>query len=624
MADAPGSPGFDWPLEQIRALWRTLAETDSSEEINKAVQAVVGMSHGTYWLDRKDAHDDFLENLKQAWVGVVGVVVGAMAGLANTSYGVPINAADAQAVGTGSAGKGTQKAAGDAIVNLIFSVFDVAGVKSGNVTRLAGDAERNNFARFVGVNWQLQIADMLAGFVTSSLPWGIGDGLEKVGDGLQKMLGLEDAQEEILQPLMEKLITEGLIKQFNRDTKPTDLTPGDATDARIRDYIGEQMYQSILDNAGIMDDIRPTILKLRAKNLSEADFRDLYQRGVWSRDDVFANFRTNGFVEEDARHKTALVTGDRFWTLRNELLNVKESQFAAGVLDEGSFRSYLQTMNFDNAEEDMEIEIAKGKASLRKGTTAKQITGTFNIAPWRIRPGQTTMLSWNIRNADRIVISGLGEVGPRGERVISPQISRSFYLDAKSDTDSEHFEAAVQVGDTRELKRPTATFSASPGRIQIGTPVELKWVTSGADTVTIDGLGVVGEAGAQAVYPFLSTVYSLRATNSQGTTIRQDIVFVELPDLEIGRDQRPGISFSITPGVVKASQPQTELNWSITRADEGVLTFPDGHKETVSRNGAMVFTATATGIFSLSAKNIYGDTHNQEAIIFDGAEEELP
>lgn len=624
MAEPPVAPGFDWPLEQIRALWRTLAETDSSEEINKAIQAVVGMSHGTYWLDRDDAHNDFITNLKEIWTKTVGIVAGGVAGLANTSYGVPLNAGAVQAVGTGNAHVGTQKLAGDAIVNLIFSVFDVAAVASGNRTRLAGDAERNNFAKFVGVNWQLQIADILAGFVASALPWGIGDGMEKVGEGLQKMLGLEDAQEEILQPLMEKLITEGLIKQFNRDTKPTDLPPGDATAAFIRGYITEQMHNAILDNAGVMDDVRPAILKLRGANLTEADFRDLYQRGDWTRDNVFAAFRGNGYLEEDATAKTALVTGDRFWKLRNELLNVKESQFVAGVLDEGSFRNYLATMHFDSAEEDIEIEIAKGKASMKTATRPKQITGTFNVAPWKVKPGATAMMSWNIRNAETITISGIGNVEPRGERVISPTVSQTYVLTATSDTDSERFEAAVEVGGLAEAKRPTASFSASPGRITIGQPVELKWITGNADSVVIDGQGVVGESGALAVFPFVSTVFTLRATNAQGTTIRQDIVFVNLPDFDFDRERRPAISFTVTPGVVSPKQNQTEVTWRLTRAENGTMTLPDGTTRDVGRNGAFVFRATETGIFTLKASNLYGETQNQQAVIMKVVEEEAP
>lgn len=624
MADAPIAPGLDWPLEQARALLRLLTETDSSEVVNAAVSNFVSMNHGTYWLNREGKSNDFLENLKTAYVGIANTVAGGVAGLAAGVYGVPLDAGEVGSVATGGAGPGTQFSAGMKIVDLIFKIFNIDEVKEGYLHRIAGGAEKDNFARFVGLNWQLQIADILAGFVSGHIPWDIAKGVPEVGEGLQKMLGLEDAQEEILEPLMEKLIVSGLEKYFNRQTKPTDLSPEDAVSARIRDYIGEQTFNAIMDNEGVMDEIRPTLIKLQAKNLTEADFRDLYQRGEWNRDDVYIGFRTNGYVAEDAQHKTALVTGDRFWTLRKELLNVKESQFAHGVLDEASLRAYVQTLHFDVAEEDTEIEIAKGKKSLSAVAKPKAIAGTFNVAPWRVKPGASAVMSWNIRNAEDITISGIGSVEHRGERVIQPDISQTYVLTASSDTDTERFEAVVQVGDTKELKRPTVSFSASPGRIQIGTPVELKWSTTNADTVSIDQVGPVAEAGAMPVFPFLSTIYTLRARNVQGERIAQDIVFVELPDLGLGKEQRPGISFAITPGVVSPKQNQTELTWTLTRAEKGTLTFPDGSDRDVGRNGALVFEATDTGIFTLKASNLFGETKNQQAIIMKRVDDDQP
>lgn len=511
---------------------------------------------------------------------------------------------------------------GDWFVDILDQVFLEDPIAAGYLAREPGTAERLAMRRFVGRNAQLQLAGAMIDILKDRLPDGLTVGLGELVERTEHIMGFEDAQEEMMEPLMEKLIITGLEKRYNRLTKPTDLTPGDAIDAYIRNLIDEATLGKILSNEGIRDDIRPILLNLRAKDLTEADFRDLYQRGAWTRDDVFTAYRGIGYVEDDAQAKTSLILQDREWTLRKELLNVREAQFAGGVLDEGAFRNYLATLNFSAEEEDIEIEIAKGKASLKATTRPKQITGTFNVAPWRVRPGATTMMSWNIRNATDITISGIGAVGPRGERVITPDISQTYILTASSETDSERFEAAVQVGETRVLARPTASFSASPGRIQIGTPVELKWVTSGAETVSIDGIGQVAEAGAMPVFPFISTIYTLRASNAQGTTVRQDVVFVELPDVDLDRERRPSISFSITPTVVRASQPSAELNWSITRAEEGRLTFPDGTTQNVSRNGALIVTASASGIYTLRASNLFGETQNQEALIFQGAEEE--
>lgn len=541
-----------------------------------------------------------------------------------TFMGIPISEATVKGMVDGNISDTDMLDTADAFLQKLDGVFDIPAVAAGYLARTPGQAEHDNFKKFIALNARVQIGGMITEIVKDQYPKFVAAGIGGIPDHINKLLGLEDAQEEILEPFMEKLIVEGLNKRYNRETLPVDLSPSDAVDAFVRGYIPSDVMHQILDNEGIRQNIRQTLIDLKAKNLSEADFRDLYQRGVWTQDDVKAGYVGNGYLDADALRKTALIVLDREWALRRELLNVKEQQFAHGLLDEAAFRAFLATLYFTDQEVDLEIEIGKGKASMHKATKPKAIAGTFNVAPWRVKPGASAMMSWNIRNADSITISGIGTVGPHGERVITPDVSQTYYLDASSDTDSERFEAAVQVGDTKELKRPTVSFSASPGRIQIGTPVELKWTTNNADSVSIDQVGPVAESGAVPVFPFISTIYTLRARNAAGERIVQDIVFVALPDIDLNKERRPGLSFSITPGVVKAKQPSAEVKWSITRAEGGTITFPDGSTQNVGRNGAMIVTASASGIFTLKASNLFGETQNQEALIFEGAEDDTP
>jgi hypothetical protein len=566
------------------------------------------------------AYEEFQSEIEAA----AKTASGPAAAIVKAMTGMPVSAEMLAKIASGGLSVEDRYKIGDWFVDILDQIFLEDPIKQGYLDREPGTQERIAFRKFVGRNAQLQLAGVMIDLLKDRLPQDLIVGLGEIAERMEKILGFEDSQEEIMEPLMEKIIISGMEQRYNRIILPTDLTPGDATEAEIRGWLKQGEYKKILDNAGIRLDVREHILQLRAKMPSESDIRDYVHRGVYDNDQATAYYRRIGYLSDWASALAGKIVDDRTWKLREELLNVKESQFVAGVLDEGSLRNYLATMHYSNEQEDIAIEIAKGKASMTKTGKPKQITGTFNVAPWRVKPGNTAMMSWNIRNATDITISGIGAVGARGERVITPDISQTYYLDARSDTDEERFEAAVQVGDTRELKRPTATFSASPGRIQIGTPVELKWITGDADTISIEGIGPVAESGALAVYPFLSTVYTLRATNAQGTTVRQDIVFVEPPDFDFDKERRPGISFSITPTVVKASQPQAELNWSIARADEGRLTFPDGSTQNVSQNGALIVTATASGIYTLKASNLFGETQNQEALIFQGADEEVP
>lgn len=62
-------------------------------------------------------------------------------------------------------------------------------------------------------------------------------------------------------------------------------------------------------------------------------------------------------------------------------------------------------------------------------------------------------------------------------------------------------------------------FSASPAELKAGDSATLLWNVTGATSVSIDqGVGTVVVAGTKAVSPTKTTIYTLTATNSAGTT----------------------------------------------------------------------------------------------------------
>lgn len=608
----------DWAREMARAIVRLFGDEDTAEEIDKITQYVKGATDGTFWATHSAGRDEVLKDIL-ALLKRAGALVGAGLGTTiRTYYGANAIGTSFEEVASGGGTEAIRKGAGDAVVKEIFNIFNIPGVASGYLNRQAGVEEQENFARFIGLNWQVQMADLIAEIASRWVPRDIAGGVREVGDRIQKVLGLEDAQEEIMEPLMEKLIVEGLAKRFNRETLPTDLTPNDAINAEIRGYITPAAMHLILDNEGLRKDIRDPLRKMQAKNLAETDLRDLYQRDIWNRGQVFQAYRENGYLDEEAELKTHLIEQDRLYKLKAELLNCKEAQFIAGVIDESSFRSFLATLGFDNAEEETEIEICKCKQTIKPGAKPKQITGSFNVTPERVKPGSHAIMKWNIRNAEEVFIEGIGNVDARGEIVITPTVSTTYRLTAKSDTDTEVFPAVVIVGDAPEVKKPVATLTVSPSRGTVGQPRELRWRTTGADSVTIDAFGPVEPSGLRVVLPIIPTFYTLTATNIAGSTVAQDVAFVSPPSIpEIERNQ-PKVSFAITPGVVSLAQAQSELKWVIENSDDQWLIAPDGSREKIPAQGVRIITSLASGVWEVEAQNQFGKTSRQEAVIFKG------
>jgi peptidoglycan-associated lipoprotein len=76
---------------------------------------------------------------------------------------------------------------------------------------------------------------------------------------------------------------------------------------------------------------------------------------------------------------------------------------------------------------------------------------------------------------------------------------------------------------------PTASLTADPTAIDLGQSVVLNWRTTGATSVSIDGIGPVNPSGTQTVTPSNSTNFHLTARGDGGTTDANVRVTVRVP-----------------------------------------------------------------------------------------------
>ena len=76
---------------------------------------------------------------------------------------------------------------------------------------------------------------------------------------------------------------------------------------------------------------------------------------------------------------------------------------------------------------------------------------------------------------------------------------------------------------------PTASLTADPQTIDLGQSVVLNWRTSGATSVSIDGIGAVAVNGTQTVSPSSSTSFHLVAKGDGGSTDASVRVTVRVP-----------------------------------------------------------------------------------------------
>lgn len=145
------------------------------------------------------------------------------------------------------------------------------------------------------------------------------------------------------------------------------------------------------------------------------------------------------------------------------------------------------------------------------------------------------------------------------------------------------------------------TFEVNPPVITAGESATLIWNVSGTNSVTIDqGLGVVPAAGSQIVFPTVTTVYTLTASNITGTTSKSMVISVKPAPIIINIDVNPAV---INSGASAA------LIWNVSGAnavsiDQNIGTVPLSGNKLVSPTDTTTYTITASGPAGTVSKSV--------------------
>jgi len=145
---------------------------------------------------------------------------------------------------------------------------------------------------------------------------------------------------------------------------------------------------------------------------------------------------------------------------------------------------------------------------------------------------------------------------------------------------------------------PTITaFTASPTSIHLGESSTLSWTVSNATSCAINqGVGAVSATtGTKSVSPTATTVYTLTATNADGSRTANCTVTVALNPPTIDY-------FTATPAAVKLDDPST-LTWSVQNATTVTI---DNGVGTVAATGSTDVTPQIDTTYTLTATNVDG------------------
>jgi hypothetical protein len=183
--------------------------------------------------------------------------------------------------------------------------------------------------------------------------------------------------------------------------------------------------------------------------------------------------------------------------------------------------------------------------------------GVFRANPPLIDRGRCTRLEWGlIENANRVLLSDIGPVGPAGKIDVCPGDSKVYRLEAAGSGGTT--EVSVQVTVQEPRGSIIEYLRVVPSIIAPGACAQLEWgkVDNATEAIIEPEIGGVGTPGSMEVCPSESTVYELTASSPEGThTARATLI------VSADTSQKPVIAFfSARPARVEAGECLT-LTW---------------------------------------------------------------
>lgn len=237
-------------------------------------------------------------------------------------------------------------------------------------------------------------------------------------------------------------------------------------------------------------------------------------------------------------------------------------------------------------------------ATVTVGTATPPAITSFTATPSSVAAGSPATLQWNVNGATSVSISqGIGTVSSSGTQEVSPAATTTYTLTARNNAGSVTASTTVTVGAATTTAPVVTSFTASPMSITAGQSSTLQWNVSGATSVSINqDIGTVAASGTRSVTPSATTIYTLTATNSFGTTTRSVTVAIIII-------QPPVITsfYADPPSSFSAGQKVT-LKWEASGA-ESISIEPGSITPASQFKREVEVYPTATTTYTLTAAN---------------------
>lgn len=277
----------------------------------------------------------------------------------------------------------------------------------------------DNVGAYFGTNLNYQLRSLSIGILGSLIPFIDASEFKNLHESLLWAYGLPWMSWSVLSSIMNVTTTKPLTEYYNAKIKGNDFTEAQALHAFTQKRLQQAELTKILDNHGIRDDIRQTLIDQTYRELSEEQATRLfieghitqseftrvmdahgtrdqdrqaridgarpklsdgklaqgYENGLFTEQFVKDELKSHGYDEVRGQAELDLIKDNRLFSLRKRLEETFFHGYVIGTVTQAEFTNYLASIGYSQLEVDMELKRAEiiARSHLQKHLTRAEI-----------------------------------------------------------------------------------------------------------------------------------------------------------------------------------------------------------------------------------------------------------
>ena len=243
----------------------------------------------------------------------------------------------------------------------------------------------------------------------------------------------------------------------------------------------------------------------------------------------------------------------------------------------------------------------KKKAKPAPPPLTPPVINSFRVGQSSITAGQSVVLSWDVANAQSVTIVGLGNYAAKGSVSVSPTLDTTYVIEARNGTYLVTRAVTITVTPPAPVIN---TFQAGSNSITAGQSVTLSWDVAHAQSVSIQGIGIVAAQGSLTVSPTADITYVIEARGQGAPAVSALSVRVKPAPVDI-------VLFQASQHTIHKGAGVT-LQWQVNQA-QTVSIDPWLGSYLLLQGSQVVYPLTDT-TYTLTARGALGEDQRRVTI----------